>query len=210
MHLFHYNEDMFDKMEMSSVKNSPLAGLLVRTSHQKVLAFFLARPTGRFYGSEIAEKTDISIGQASKVLGDLKKSGLVEMERRGRTELYCIISDNPALKAFKVLNTIMSIEPLVERLKGTSKRVVLYGSCAIGTNIEESDLDLVVVSTKRDEVQEIISSFPGDVYYGFSEIMVVIKTPAEWAALEEKDPVFHNELLRGITLYEKEIDESRF
>ncbi|MFQ5481002.1 MAG: hypothetical protein ACE5DW_06965 [Thermodesulfobacteriota bacterium] len=46
-------------------------------------------------------------------------------------------------------------------------------------------------------------------HYGFSEIRAVEKTPAEWAALEEKDPVFHNEILSGVSLYEKEIDESR-
>lgn len=196
-------------MKTSSINNSPLSGLLVRTSHQRVLAFFLARPTGQFYGSEIADKTEISIGQASKVLGDLKKAGLVEMERRGRTELYRIVSNNPALKAFKVLNTIISIEPLIEGLKFSSKRVILYGSCADGTNIERSDLDLLVISTNKSKIQEIISSFPSDAYYGFSEIRATVKTPAEWAGLEEKDPVFHNELLQGITLYEREIDESR-
>lgn len=200
---------MFDKKKISSIKDSPFVSLLVKTSHQRVLAFFLAYPSSQFYGSEIADKTGISIGQISKVLGDLKKTGLVEMDRRGRTELYRIIFDNPALRAFKVLNTIISIEPLVERLKGMSKRVVLYGSCACGTNIEGSDLDLLVVSTKKDNIQEIISGFPTVAYYGFSEIRAVIKTPAEWATLEEKDPVYHNELLRGVALYEKEIDESR-
>lgn len=200
---------MFSKMNMSSIKKNPLLGLFVKTSHQKILAFFLAHPSGQFYGAEIAVKTRISTGQASKVLGDLKKAGLVEMERRGRTELYRAISDNPALRAFKTLNTLVSIEPLVEGLRGVSKRVILYGSCASGTNIEGSDLDLLVVSAKKGDVQEIISGFPAYGYYGFSEIRAVVKTPAEWAALEGKDPVFYNELLRGIGLYEKEIDESR-
>jgi len=194
---------------MPSVKDSALAGLLVKTSHQRVLAFFLAHPSSQFYGAEIAVKTGISTGQASKVLDDLRKAGLIEMERKGRTELYRVISENPVLRAFKVLNTLISIEPLIERLKGASRRVILYGSCASGTNIERSDLDLLVVSTKKDEVQEIISGFPSDAYYGFSEMRAVVKTPVEWVALEEKDPVFHNELLRGVSLYEKEIDESR-
>lgn len=200
---------MFSKVKMSSIKKSPLAALFVKTSHQKVMAFFLAHPSGRFYGAEIAAKTKVSAGQASKVLGDLRKAGLVEMERRGKTELYRVISDHPALRAFKTLNTVISIEPLVERLKGVSKRVILYGSSAIGTNIEESDLDLLVVSAKRGEAQDIIAGFPADAYYGFLDIRAVVKSPAEWASLEEKDPVFYSELLKGITLYEKEIDESR-
>ncbi len=199
---------MFSKVKILGA-NNPLADLLVKTSHQKVIAFFLARPTGQFYGAEISDKTEISIGQISKVLGDLRKAGLVEMERKGRTELYSIVSDNPALRVFKVLNTIISIEPLVESLRSVSKRVVLYGSCASGTNIEESDLDLLVVSARKGEVEEIISAFPASAYYGFSEIRAVVKTPAEWVALEDKDPVFYNEIIKGIALYEKEIDESR-
>jgi len=194
---------------MSSIKKSSLADLLVKTSHQRVLAFFLARPSGQFYGTEIAEKASISIAQVSKVLIDLRQAGLLKMERKGRTELYHIVSENPVLRAFKVLNTLISIEPLVERLKGACKGVVLYGSCASGMNIASSDLDLLVVCTKIDEVQEIISGFPSDAYYGFSKLRAVVKTSAEWSALEEKDPAFHNEILSGISLYEREIDESR-
>ncbi len=207
--MFYYNKDMFTKVNTSSIKKSLLADLLVKTSHQKVLAFFLARPSGQFYGTEIAEKMGISIAQVSKVLIDLRQTGLLEMERKGRTELYHIVSENPALRAFKVLNTLISIEPLVERLRVVSRRVALYGSCASGMNIESSDLDLLIVSTKKDDVQDVIADFPDDAYYGFSKIRAIVKTPAEWAALEEQDPVFHNEILRGISLYEKEIDESR-
>jgi len=200
---------MFSKVKISSIKKSLLADLLVKTSHQRVLAFFLARPSGQFYGTEIAEKMGVSIAQVSKVLIDLRKAGLLKMERKGRTELYRVVSDNPVLRAFKTLNTLISIEPLIERLESASKLVILYGSCVCGTNIEGSDLDLFIVSTKNDVVQDIISGFPNDAYYGFSEIRAIVKTPAEWAALEQKDPVFHNEILRGISLYEKEIDESR-
>jgi len=200
---------MFTKVNTSSIKKSLLADLLVKTSHQRVLAFFLARPSGQLYGTEIAEKTGISIAQVSKVLIDLRQTGLLEMERKGRTELYHIVSENPVLRTFKVLNTLISIEPLVERLRVVTRRVALYGSCASGTNIERSDLDLLIVSTKKDDVQDIIADFPNDAYYGFSEIRAIVKTPAEWEALEEQDPVFHNEILRGISLYEKEIDESR-
>jgi len=200
---------MFTKVKTSSIKKGSLADLFVKTSHQRVLAFFLARPSGQFYGTEIAEKMGISIAQVSKVLIDLRKAGLLEMERKGRTELCRVVSENPALRAFKVLNTLISIEPLIARLKRASRRVALYGSCASGMNIERSDLDLLIVSTKKDEVRDIISSFPVDAYYVFSEIRAIVMTPAEWVALEEKDPKFHNEILRGISLYEKEIDESR-
>jgi len=207
--LFHYNEDMFSKINISSLKRNPLKDIFVKTSHQKVLSYFLAHPGRRFYGAEISRETGISTGQVSSVLNCLLKAGLVEKDRRGRTELYTIHAEKPALRIYKVLNTVVSIEPLIERLSEVSRRIILYGSCAKGVNVEESDLDILVVSSKRKAVLGLISEFPATAYYGFAEIKPVIKTPAEWAALEDKSPVFYNEVQNGILLYEKEIDESR-
>lgn len=200
---------MFTKVNKSSLKRNPLKDLLIKTTHQKVLAFFLAHPSQYFYGSEISRKLGVSIGQTSKILKDLLKAGVVEKERRGKTELYRSIADSPVLKAYKVLNTIVSIAPLIDELKKASKKIVFFGSCAKGVNIEESDLDLLIVSSNENLKDAIERYIPAE-HCGFSEIKVVIKKPSEWAALEDKDPTFFHEIQKGILLYEKEIDESRF
>lgn len=200
---------MFDKVITSSKKGNSLDGLIVKTTHQKVLALFLAYPTRHFYGSEISRKVRISIGQTSKVLGDLLRAGIVEKERKGKTELYNIVELTPELRLFKAINTVLNITPLVKRLKVLCKTVLLYGSCAKGTNAEESDLDLFVVSGSREQVLDAVERFSPRDRYGFAEIKPVIKTPAEWAALESKDPVYFAEVQKGIVLYEKGIDESR-
>lgn len=200
---------MFAKVKTSSLKDSILKDLLIKTTHQKVISFFLAYPTRPFYGSEISKNIGISTGQTSKVLNDLYRAGLLEKERKGKTELYNTVQDSPTLRTYKVLGTLISISPLVEKLKKTSKRLILYGSCAKGTNIEESDIDILVVSNNKDKVLDIIKQHPTKNYYGFSEIRPVIKKPSEWAALEEKDLVFFNEIQKGILLFDREIDESR-
>ena len=200
---------MFNKVKISSLKRNRLKDLLIKTTHQKVLSFFLAHPTQSFYGSEISKKIGISIGQTSQVLNGLFKAGLVKKERKGKTELYNIVADFPLLKTYKVLNTLVSIAPLIEKLQNVSKRIILYGSCAKGINTDESDLDLFITSNYAEKVLDIISHYAYEEYYGFSEIRPVIKKAVEWLVLEEKDPVFYNELQKGILLYEKEIDESR-
>lgn len=201
---------MFDKVKMSSLNESTvLKDLLIKTTHQKVISLFLAHPTRHFYGTEISKIVGISIGQTSKVLNDLFKAGILERERKGKTELYNISPDSAVLRTYKVLNTLISITPLIEKLKKVSKRVILYGSCAKGTNIEESDLDMLIVSSSGESVLKVIGQFSSKNYYGFSEIRPVIKKPSEWASLEEKDPVFYSELQKGVLLFEKEIDESR-
>jgi len=181
--------------------------IFVKTAHQRILNFFLARPTGWFYGSEIAKKTGVSSGRVSNVLKDLSVSLLLEKDVRGKTELYRVLMDSPALRAFKVLNTVVSIAPLVESLSRFSTRIILYGSSARGVNIEGSDLDLLVVSVSRDNVLSSVLNFPRRSYYGFSEIKPVVKKTEEWAFLESNDPVFYNEVQKGILLYERKIDE---
>lgn len=200
---------MFENVKMSSLKENVFKELLVKTTHQKVLSFFLNHPTHNFYGSEISKKTGISIGQTSKILNDLLKARLVEKEQKGKTEIYHLLGDSPLLRTYKILNTLIFIEPLVEKLKKVSKKIILFGSCAKGINMEDSDLDLLIISNNKGKVLNIISQYPYDEHRGFSEIKPVIKKTSEWATLEEKDPVFYNELQKGILLYEKEIDESR-
>ena len=120
-----------------------------------------------------------------------------------------IVELTPELRLFKAINTVLNIAPLVKRLKVLCKTVLLYGSCANGTNAEESDLDLFVVSGSREQVLDAVERFSPRDRYGFAEIKPVVKTPAEWAALESKDPVYFAEVQKGIVLYEKGIDESR-
>lgn len=200
---------MFDKMNKSLKKESGLSGLLVKTTHQKVLALFLAGPSRRLYGAEIAKKLRISIGQTSKILGDLLRAGVVEKEQRGRTELYALTEPAPELRLYKALNTVLNIAPLVERLKSASRLVILYGSCVKGMNTEESDLDLFVVSSERERVLDVLEGSAPRNRYGFAEISPVIRSPAEWADLEAADPVFFAELQKGIVLFERAVDESR-
>jgi len=200
---------MFDKVKASSRKENVLGGLLVKTTHQKVLALFLAGPERHLYGSEISKKVRVSIGQTSKILNDLLRAGVVEKERKGKTELYSLVEMTPELRLYKTLNTVLNIAPLVNRLKPESKRIVLYGSCAQGMNTEDSDLDLFVVSGSRNQVLDILARFSPRAQYGYAVIKPVIKSPAEWAGMETSDPVFFAEVQKGIVLFEKSVNESQ-
>jgi DNA-binding MarR family transcriptional regulator len=200
---------MFGKMKTSSQKETVLQSLLVKTTHQKVLSLFLAYPTHHFYGTEISQKVRISTGQTSKILSELLRAGVVEKERKGKTELYNLTVMTPELRLFKGMNPVLNLAPLVQRLKPMCRIVMLYGSCANGLNVEESDLDLLAVSSSREQVLDAVSRFSPSAHYGYTEIKTVIKTPAEWAGLEKKDPLYFAEVQKGLVLYEKGIDESR-
>jgi len=206
---FRYNENMFDKVKINSQKESALAGMLIKTTHQKVLALFLADPAKQLYGSEISKKIRVSVGQTSKILNDLLRTSVVEKELKGKTELYSLVELTPELRLYKTLNTILNIAQLINELKPASKTIILYGSCAQGMNTEDSDLDLFVVSSSRSQVLASLTLFSPREKYGYTEIKPVIKSPAEWAGMETSDPVFFTEVLKGIVLFKKSVNESR-
>ena len=122
---------------------------------------------------------------------------------------YSINPPNAAITELKKIINILLIEPLLEKLKKTSNRVVLYGSCALGTDTSESDLDLFVVSNRNKEASNIISNFKFPRGYENIDIQSVIKTPVELLKAGESEHAFMEEVERGIVLWEKVAHEPR-
>ena len=181
--------------------------VLIKTAEQRILSLFATNPDRAFYGREISSKTGISLGATSNALRLLERKGLLTFERKGKTNLYALKLPNPYIKHFKILNSLLIMEPLIEKLKSVSKRIILYGSYATGSFTSDSDLDLFIVSNKRKEVLERLENFKGSIDI---EINPVIKKQIGWMKLETSDPEFFDQLSGGITLWEKPINESGF
>jgi predicted nucleotidyltransferase len=85
----------------------------------------------------------------------------------------------------------------------------LYGSCALGTDNSESDLDLFVVSNNKEDVSNVISSFKFPRGFENINIQSVIRTPVELLEGGESEQTFMEEVERGIVLWERARSESR-
>jgi len=107
-----------------------------------------------------------------------------------------------------LVNTTL-IEPLIERLKDISSRIVLYGSCAQGTDTSQSDLDLFIVSDDRERIMEAIGNFSFPRGYENIHVQPVIKSPAELLEAGESEQAFLEEVERGIVLWERAANEPR-
>lgn len=183
-----------------------LKDIFIKTVEQRILSLFVANPDKAFYGREVSKKIKTSLGANSKALRLLEKNNALISERKGKTSLYTLKLPNEYLERFKILNTLLTLEPLVEKLKNISRRIVLYGSYAAGTFTSDSDLDLFIVSEKREEVLKATANFKSNI----AEIKPVIKKQVEWMQLEKGEPEFFAEVNRGIILWEKPINESGF
>ena len=122
---------------------------LVFTNPQKVLRFLLVYSGKLCYEREIARGARISYGSANYVLNQFYKQGLVQKKTEGRMCYYSIDISNPYIKEIKILNNLLLIEPLIEKLKSWAHKIILYGSWAQGTDTQESDIDIFVVTSDK-------------------------------------------------------------
>src|SRR4030042_5876938 len=182
---------------------------IIATNSQKVLSLLAKFSDQEFYERQVARKLGISYGSANRALNELFSSGAVSRRQEGKMYFYSIDSSNGVFTQFKKMVNLMLVEPLVEELKKVSNRIVLYGSCALGTDTSESDLDLFVVSNRKEDVSNAISNFKFPRGYENIHIQTVIKTPVELLEAEEPERAFIEEVERGIVLWEKVASESR-
>jgi len=182
---------------------------LIATINQKVLSLLVKFSDQEFYEREVARKLGISTGSANRALNELFTSGVVWRRREGKMYFYSIDSSDAALTEFKKMVNLLLVEPLVEELKKMSSRIILYGSCALGTDNSESDLDLFIVSNSKEDVSNVISGFTFPRGFENIHIQSVIRTPVELLEGGESERTFMEEVERGIVLWEKVASESR-
>lgn len=181
--------------------------VFIKSTEQKILSLFAMNPDRQFYGREISKKLKISLGAVHAALLSLEKRGILDSQNVGKTKLYRTEALNPIIQSFKVLNTLLVLEPLIKAICGISRRVVLFGSYATGTFAASSDLDLFIVSREKGKILKIIESFKRKTRL---DIRPIIKDQVEWMDLGKKSPEFVDELNRGITLWVKPVNESGF
>lgn len=171
---------------------------LYATNRQKVLSFLLDHPDKVFYDREISRLSGVSRAGTNFALRDIYKEGLIKREKRGRMYFYSIDIANPLIKQLKITQNITRLSNLLEKLKPFSLKVILYGSAAKGTNTQESDLDLFILTREKNEIKKIIfeSSLREKIQY-------VSQTPNEYARSKEENPVFHKEISEGIILWDQ-------
>lgn len=184
-----------------------LADILVKTPEQRIFSLFAMKPDRPFYLREISKNLNISLGATHGALAALEKARILTSRTVGKTRLFEVYDENSqaVLKTFRVFNTVLLLEPLVELLKGHTSRVILFGSFARGTFTQESDLDLFIVSEEREAVLGQISDFLRNIEV---DIRPVVMGSVEWMNLEKVDPEFFLEVTGGLPLWEKQPDES--
>jgi len=182
---------------------------IITTVNQKVLSLLAKFSDKEFYERQIARRIGIAYGSANRALNELYSTGVIKRRLEGKMYFYSLDRSNATIIELKKLINMTLIEPLAEELKNISSRIVLYGSCAQGTDTSESDLDLFIVANDKERVTEAINDFRFQ--RGFEDIHIqpVIKSLAELLEIGKSEQAFLEEVERGIVLWEKVANEPR-
>lgn len=172
--------------------------IFIMTNAQKVLDFLIKKSNKEYVEKEIQQAVKISKAGTNLSLRDLIKTKLVKRNIKGKNYFYSLNYQDPVIRQLKVLQIVMLLTDLINKIKQKSDKIILYGSCSRGENTETSDIDLLVITNNSDEVEKNIpASING------KKIQLTIRTPFKYAEMEKTEPYFYKEIERGIVLWEK-------
>lgn len=175
-----------------------MKSVFVFTSTQKVLDYLANHPGEQFLAGEIQNKLKISKGGINQSLRKLAKTGLIYREKKGKIFIYSLNHASPIIKQYKILKNTELIYPLVNKLKDKAEKVVLFGSSSRGEDVSNSDLDLFILTKTPEAVRAVVEK-PNNMK---RKIQTIIRTPVTFMNMEKKEPVFFEEIYKGIVIWE--------
>lgn len=116
---------------------------------------FFESPTRQFNVREIARILKITPATASKKLKEFAKKGIITYKKERILDLYRANIDSDEYRDLKLYYTIRKLKEsgFISALNRfyLKPSIVLFGSAAFGMDTETSDIDIVIISEKKDE-----------------------------------------------------------
>ena len=167
-----------------------------------VLRYLALSPDREYYLRELAKNVGCSVGGCHKVLKSLHEMGLVVRRVSGRNLYYSINDENPAVRHFKIFGNILELKEVVDGIKSSSKKILLFGSCANGSDTLDSDIDLLVLTENPDMLRKTLRKIQTG-----RPIKAIVLTAGEFIKLRERDKAFYREINKGIVLWNGRADD---
>ena len=165
----------------------------------RILSTLAWEPDRWFHQREVAAEAKVSLGSANRLLMRLVDGKLVSYERQGSLHRYRFNLGSPVARQLKVLLTVNDLDQLAGTLTQVSERVIIFGSCARGTDGAGSDTDLFVQTEHREEAARLINE-----HRSRHRISPIILDGSEYSQLRNSDEPLYTEIERGVTLWETE------
>lgn len=165
----------------------------------KVLEFFLANSRTEFHEREIIRNVEISKGSANKILRRLAELTLLIRTKKGRMAFYRLNAGNPLVKQLKILSNVWALKGFVAENEDRTKKIILFGSGAEGTDVSESDIDIFILTDEKMSLKESVSRFNRKSARKISPIILDVE---EFVKMKREDKPLFERIDRGVILWE--------
>ncbi|MBT9132275.1 MAG: hypothetical protein DDT32_01755 [Syntrophomonadaceae bacterium] len=177
-----------------------IEGIFISDTRQKVLSFFCRNPSISIHDSEVSRRIkDISLASVNNALRKLSEAGLIERKQEGQQMYNKLNFSHPLVKHYRKFLNTLNLYPALEEFKKEVNKIILFGSYFEGTNTEDSDIDLFLVTdSPASKIQRIVNKFNLN-----DKLKPVIRTSVQYLKLKKEEPVFFEEINRGVIYYER-------
>ncbi len=154
----------------------------------------------RFGVNEIANEVKLSKGLVSKYFEILAKEKILRKKKR---KYY--VQKNIFVKSLKIMFNLTRINLKIFKKYKFIEAAGIYGSCARGTNTENSDLDIWI---KVDNLnQKLIPKLISELRKKVETIKILLLDNKKLEVLKKEDPLFYYSLYFGSVLIYGEENE---
>lgn len=165
----------------------------------KTLKLFIEAPEREFYVREIARIMKKSPTTISKYLKKYEKDNILKSEKKFN-HLVFKANDSEEFRQIKLSYNLKIIKSsgLVDFLvqEYEPETIILFGSFAKAENNKRSDIDLLLVTGRKKEIN--LEKFEEGLGH---KIQLFVHSKAEIEKIKEKNPELLNNWINGIKLY---------
>ncbi|MFH1065887.1 MAG: nucleotidyltransferase domain-containing protein [Nanoarchaeota archaeon] len=171
------------------------------TKMDNILTYFLKETSREFHVRRLAKLEKKSPTTISKILNIYAKEGILKQSSRLNHIFYKANMENQKLRDLKIYYNLKLIRNsgltvFLEKELNHPEAIVLFGSFRKGDDIEKSDIDIVVISLVKKEIN--LTEFEKKLRHS---LQLFILLPKDIESLKKSNPELLNNIANGIVLY---------
>jgi len=132
----------------------------------------------------------------------MHKDRIINKISKGKICFYSLNKNHIYVKEMKILAHLILLEPIIEKLKSCCYKIVLFGSVLSGESTYESDIDLFIVSTRKNDVMAIIDKYSEKKRIYNKKLQVIVENPVSLLKKNPNSEIFMQEINKGMVIWE--------